>query len=207
MCSRWGPLSTRYLPPMSSTGLPVQSRMAFFAPHSLQLREFLCASEGSMRSLDHRECTTTARFRFWLLFIPWLRVPGPVFLASLTFKNNCDASAVSCVVTKFSACAAAPESVLSHKWTLATSSSFALDALARAFLALPIGLQFSCLSSTNSLSSGGQVLHNCDRFEIRYLDPCLFPSTLHRRPLVEFQSSKCSFQPRHTIVRPLLVRE
>ena len=49
-------------------------------------------------------CKSASDFRFRLLFIPLLCVPTPVFIASFTFTNNVDASAVSCVVTKFSTC-------------------------------------------------------------------------------------------------------
>ena len=51
-------------------------------------------------------------------------------------------------------------------------------------------LQCSCLCPTISLLSSVSVSHSCDRSAIRCLDPCPFPSILHRRPSIEFHSSK-----------------
>ena len=90
--------------------------MAFFGPcrvksrllqRKSQFRTSLCSSEHSMHflSIERTQPQTAHRassFRFKLLFIPLLHVTGPIVVTSPTFTSKCDASAISCSVTRFS---------------------------------------------------------------------------------------------------------
>ena len=161
-----------------------------------QLRKLQCVRLTNEKT-QPQTSNRAASFRFRLQFLPLLRVPGPVFVTILPFANNSDASAVCCVVSTFPTI----ESVLSSHCTLDTSHS-----LFPCCLCPRLCLQCSCLCSTNSLSRV-QLPHSCDRFANRCLGPCLSPSTLHQSPLVELQSSMCSFWQECTILLPQDARE
>ena len=102
----WAPNTCHPRPPLS--GIVARCVRWHHVYLSCEVNSESCCAQvrvGCVRLTTERTQPQTsnraASFSFSLPFIPWLRVPGPVFYTGRIFANTCDASAVSCVVTRF----------------------------------------------------------------------------------------------------------